>query len=40
MKKTVISILAVLFAAAVLPSCSHFDDLAKDPYAIYDAPAQ
>lgn len=40
MKKIIISILAVLFAAAVLPSCSHFDDLAKDPYAIYEAPAQ
>lgn len=40
MKKISISILAVLFTAAVLPSCSHFDDLAKDPYAIYDAPAQ
>ena len=40
MKKISISILAVLFMAAVLPSCSHFDDLAKDPYAIYDAPAQ
>lgn len=40
MKKIIISILAVLFTTAVLPSCSHFDDLAKDPYAIYDAPAQ
>ena len=40
MKKIIVSILAVLFAAAVLPSCSHFDDLAKDPYAIYDAPSQ
>lgn len=40
MKKIIVSILAILFAAAVLPSCSHFDDLAKDPYALYDGPAQ
>ena len=25
---------------AVFPACSHFDDISKDPYAIYDAPAQ
>ena len=40
MKKISISILAALFMTAVISSCSRFDDLAKDPYAIYDAPAQ
>ena len=40
MKNTVFSILAVLLLTALIPSCSHFDKLGKDPYAIYDAPSQ
>ena len=40
MKKTLFLTLAVLASAAMLASCSHFDEISKDPYAIYDAPAQ
>lgn len=40
MKKTLFLTIAVPFTAALLSSCSHFDEISKDPYAIYEAPAQ
>lgn len=40
MKKTLFSTIAVLLTTVLFPACSHFDELSKDPYSIYDAPAQ